>query len=116
MVELGAQLEVCAVDGELVVGVQLGGECVGGGPDVGARGDEGVHTVIDGRAVEGTVHAGLRRRVVAVRVGCEDDIPQSVDEMDLWGPDVGAVRFASRRKPELFGVGVVPVGQDRASK
>jgi len=116
VVELVVQLEVRAVNSELVVSVQLRGECVGGRPDVGAGGDEGVHAVIDGGTVEGAVHAGLRWWVVAVRVGGEDDIPQSVDEMDLWSPDIGAVGLAGGRKPELFRVSVVPVGEYGASK
>ena len=116
MVELGVQLEVCAVNCELVIGVQLGGEGVCRGPDVRAGGDECVHAVVDGGTVKGTVHAGLWWRVVAVGVSCEDDIPQSIDEMDFWSPDIGAVGLASRRQPELLGVGVVPVGQDGASE
>ena len=116
MVELIVQLEVRAVNGELVVGVQLGGEGVGRGPNVGAGGDEGVHAVVDCGTVEGAVHAGLRWWVVAVRVRCEDDIPQSIDEVDLGSPDICAVGLTGRRKPELLRLGVVPVGQDGASK
>ena len=36
--------------------------------------------------------------------------------MDFGSPDIGAVGLTSRRKPELFRVGVVPVGQDGTSK
>jgi len=115
MVELRVQLEVRAIDSELVISVQLGGEGVCRSPDIGARGHESIHAVVDGGAVKGAVHAGLRRWVVAVGVGCEYDIPQAVDEMDLWSPDVGTVGLTGRWEPQLLRVSVVPVGQDGAT-
>lgn len=84
-------LEVCSVDGELVIGVELGFVGEVGAPRVGPLAFEDVHTMVDGRAVVGTVHVYLGRGRVVVRVRGEYHIPDSIELMELRGPEIGRV-------------------------
>ena len=47
--------------------------------------------MVDGGAVEGTVHVDFGRWVVGVWIGCEDDVPFRVDVVQFWCPEIGAV-------------------------
>ena len=49
------------------------------------------HPVIQRRAVELAEHCILRRWVVGVGRGCDDDIPAAVDLVEFRSPDVGRV-------------------------
>lgn len=92
MVQSCRVVEVRPVDGELVVGVELGPEIVLGLPWVGGGGFEHEHAVVDCRTGEVAEHVLVGRWRVGVDVRREDDVPQSVDQMQLRCPEVIAVR------------------------
>lgn len=87
--------EVGAVDGELVVGVKLAFQGEGGGPRVGGVTGQDEHAVVDGGAVDGAQGILQRRRVVGVRGGGEDDVPEARDVVDFRSPEVGGPRLAT---------------------
>ena len=86
MVQLIVVLKVCAVDGELVVRVELAFVSVGGSPRIRTYAFDDVHAMVDGGAVVLAPHLCFRRRRVEVRVSREDDIPVTIDAMQLRCP------------------------------
>lgn len=101
-------LEVGAVDGKLVVCVEL---CLVGkvcGPGVGSNGFEDKHAVVDGRAVVRAVHVHLGRGRVAPRVGGEDDVPGAIELMKLGSPKVGRIVQTGRGREEDPRFRIVP--------
>lgn len=95
MVELVVVLEVRAVDGELVKGVEHAFHAVAGRPGIRAGALEHEHAVVDSRAGKRT-HCVLQRvRRVCVRRRAEDDIPFSGDVVDFRSPELEELAFHS---------------------
>lgn len=67
--------EICPVDGELVVGVQLGFVGVVRRPGIAAAGFEDVHAVVHGWTAVVAEHVDLRWWRVVIGIGREDDVP-----------------------------------------
>ena len=82
-------LEVGAVDGKLVVGVELRLVGKAGIPRVGTVALEDVHAVVNGWAVVRAVHVDLGRWGIVARVGGEDDVPGAIELVEFGSPEVG---------------------------
>jgi hypothetical protein len=67
--------------------------------------------VVDGWAGEVAVHVLFGGGLVGVHVGGEDDVPQTIDVVELGGPEVVGVRGVFGWGKGEFDVRVVPVSE-----
>ena len=88
VVEAVRMLEVGAVDGELVVRIELAFHGEVASPGVRSIVLQHEHPVVYRGAVVGAIHRLLRRRVVGIRGGGEDDVPFSGNGVQFGGPNV----------------------------
>jgi hypothetical protein len=109
-------LKVGTIDGELIVRVEFGFVCVLGSPRIRANALEDEHAVVNCWAVVVAPHFGLRWRRVVARVCSEDDIPVTVETVDLRGPQICRIVHAWRGLEEQLGLGRVPVSQNIAAQ
>ena len=61
------------------------------------------------RAREVAEHVGLWRRRVFIGICCEDDVPKTVEIVELGSPKIVGIRLAWRRVEDELGLGIVPV-------
>lgn len=66
MVKSSTVSEICAIDGELVICVELGFDSIVACPWIAGATFKDEHAMIDGRTVEGTEGVNLRRRRIFI--------------------------------------------------
>ena len=79
MIQPGRVLEVCAVDGELVEGVELAFHAVLGAPGVGGAAFQDVHSMVHSWACVVAEHVRFWRRLIIVWICGKDYVPFVVD-------------------------------------